>query len=153
MKSLIGNAGLIRLEPDQMQLLEKRAELHRRYSAIEFKVLEWSDTKIVIRIVQGKSHAENYFDQHRLVDIVRETFGDLVPGLQVLARPYPYQPSPTAIVTADWIKKKMVEQGLKVKDLAHALGVDANTVSAYKNGVKPLSGVVRAMFYYYFKKH
>ncbi len=47
-------------------------------------------------------------------------------------------------------QKKALESGRKIKDIAHDLGVDAAMVTAYKNGVRPLSGVVKAMFYYYF---
>lgn len=55
-------------------------------------------------------------------------------------------------MTPEWIQARMDAAGIKVKDLSAALGVDAATISAYKNGVKPLSGVVRAMFYYFFAK-
>ncbi len=136
-----------------MATLEQRAELHLRYSSIEFKVLECTPDRLVVRIVQYKSHAGNYFDQKRMVEIVRETFGDLGYWTEVLARPIPYVPSPPEIVTPEWIKKKMADRGLKVKQMSHDLGVDANTLSAYKNGVKPLSGVVRAMFYYYLNQN
>lgn len=43
------------------------------------------------------------------------------------------------------LKKK-----LKNRTIAHELGVDENTISAYIGGKKPLSGVVKAMFWYYF---
>jgi DNA-binding Xre family transcriptional regulator len=150
--NLVKNVNLLGLSPENLALLEQRAQLHRRYSSIEFKVLECTPEKVVVRVVQDKSHAGNYFDQKRLVEIVRETFADLGGWSTVLARPIPYEPPPTEVVTPDWIKKKMDERGIKVKDLSAALGVDAATISAYKNGVKPLSGVVRAMFYYYFSR-
>lgn len=106
MKPLVVNAHFLKLKPDKMAVLEKRAELHRRFSSIEFKVLECKDGKLVVRVVQDKSHAGNYFDQKRLVEIVRETFGDLGAWSEVLARPIPYQPSPPAVVDSGWIKKK-----------------------------------------------
>jgi len=148
--NLVKNVNLLGLPPENLALLEQRAQLHRRFSSIEFKVLECSAEKLVVRVVQGKSHAENYFDQPRLVEIVRETFGDLGAWKTILARPIPYQRPGPDVVTPEWIQNRMKERGVKVKDLADALGVDANTISAYKNGVKPLSGVVRAMFYFYF---
>ena len=106
MKPLIANAHLLDLPADKMQVLKNRAELHRRFSSIEFKILKCSPEKLVVRIVQSKSHAENYFDQKRLVEIVRETFSDLHPWATILARPIEYKSSPPDIVTADWIKKK-----------------------------------------------
>jgi DNA-binding Xre family transcriptional regulator len=148
----VKNAKILGLSPENLALLEKRAEMHRRYSSIEFKVLECAAGKLVVRVVQEKSHAGNYFDQKRLVEIVRETFADLGAWAPLQARPIPYVPPGPDVVTPEWIQNRMKARGVKVKDLAAALGVDANTVSAYKNGVKPLSGVVRAMFYYYFEK-
>jgi hypothetical protein len=37
-----------------------------------------------------------------------------------------------------------------IKPLSVELGIDANTISAYKSGLKPLSGPVKAAFFYYF---
>lgn len=149
---LVKNVNLLGLSPEKLALLEQRAQLHQRFSSIEFKVLECTPEKLVVRVVQEKSHAGNYFDQKRLVEIVRETFADLGGWVTVQARPIPYVPPGPDVVTPEWIQDRMKGGGVKVKDLAAALGVDANTISAYKNGVKPLSGVVRAMFYYYFTK-
>jgi DNA-binding Xre family transcriptional regulator len=146
----VKNEKLLGLSPENLALLEKRAELHRRFSAIEFKVLECTAEKLVVRVVQEKSQAGNYFDQKRLVEIVRETFGDLGAWPTVQARPIPYTPPGPDVVTPEWIQNRMKARGVKVKDLAAALGVDANTISAYKNGVKPLSAPVKAMFYYFF---
>lgn len=151
MQDLVKNAAALDFNPEQLQILESRAHLHRRYSSIEFKILEADATHIVVRITQDKSFTGNYFDTKRLVEIAHETFDDLANGRAVHARPVPYQIPPTNVVTSDWIKKKVQESGKKIKEISHELGVDANTISAYKNGSKPLSGVVQAMFYYYFQ--
>jgi hypothetical protein len=150
--SFVKNGHLLGLSPENLALLEKRAELHRRYSSIEFKVLDCSPEKITVRVVQSKSHAGVYFDQKRLVEIVRETFADLGGWSAVFARPIPYDPPPTDVVTPEWIREKIAASGLNMKELSHRLGVDANTLIAYKNGLKPLSGVVRAMFFHFFSK-
>lgn len=63
--------------------------------------------------------------------------------------PISYTPAPTDVVTPEWITEQMKARGLKTVDVARALGIDAASVSAIKNGVRPLSGVGKAAFYYY----
>lgn len=147
--TFVKNEHLLSLPPESLKTLRARAELHRRYSNIEFKVIESTPDKLVLSVRQGKSNAENYFDAKRLVEIGKETFVDLGQWKTIHAGPTPFQPAPPEIVTAEWIQDRMKERGLKVKDVSRALGVDSHTISAYKGGLKPLSGVVRAMFYYY----
>ena len=158
------------LTDEQAQILEDRADAHSRFSAIGFKILELRNyllpdlgallagkeeilqpTTLVLRIAQGKSHAEIYFDNKRLAEIGKE----LLEGLgewRVITRPIPYKPKPTDVVTAAWINQKITERGVKLKDLSVALGIDANTLSAYRCGLKPLSGPVKAAFFYYFSR-
>lgn len=150
MKTLVKNASALGLTSEQFQTLDTRAQLHRRYSSLEFKITDANQDNVTVLIAQDKSHAGNYFDVKRLIEIAHETFDDLVAPRRLHVRPVPYQPPPTEIVTAEWIKKKALESGKKIKAIAHDLGVDPATVSAYKSGSKPLSGVVKAMFYYYF---
>ena len=150
MKTLVKNATSLGLTPEQFQTLEARAQLHRRYSSIEFKVKQATPNHITVLIAQDKSHAGNYFDAKRLIEIAHETFDDLAGGRSLHVHPVPYQPAPPEVVTPDWIKKKIQEHGLKVKQVADDLGIDPASVSAFKNGVKPISGVVRAAFFYYF---
>lgn len=110
--NLVKNLSLLHLTPDQMQTLETRAQLHRRYSSIEFKILEANDNTVAIRITQDKSHAGNYFDPKRLVEITHETFDDIL-SQKILVRPIPYKPPVTEVVTADWVKKKRHRVGKK----------------------------------------
>lgn len=138
------------LSEENMALLQERADLHLRYSSIDFKVLEAGSGKIVVRIRQGKSHAGNYFDNKRLSEIGKELFEGLG-AWNIVTRPFPYQPLPTDVVTAKWISEKIEAADIKIKDLSVALGIDANTISAYKSGLKPLTAPVKAAFYYYFK--
>lgn len=142
---------MIGLTPEQFQVLDTRAQLHRRYSALEFRVTDATPETVTVLIAQDKSHAGNYFDVKRLVEIAHETFDDLLSGRRLHVRPVPYKASPVEDVTPEWIKKKLLESGKKIKELANDLGIDAANVTSYKNGVKPLSGVVKAMFYYYFE--
>ena len=148
MAHIVKNAENLGLTPDQLATLTHRAEQQRRFSSIEFKVVEVKPDSVVLLIRQEKSHAGNYFPVKRLLEILRETFGDLVGDRKIEPRPYPYKPSPPDVVDAAWLQARRGQK--PVKAIAHDLGVDANMVSGYMGGKRPLSGVVRAMFYWYF---
>lgn len=150
-KAIVKNAHYLSLDPGDLERLEHLALQHRRFSSLEFKVIECSPARLVVRVAQGKSHAANYFDVGRLVEIVRELFQPFGSWDRIEARPIPYAPPVTDVVTAEWVQDQMQGRGLKVKDVARDLGVDASKVSAYKSGIRPMSGVVRAMFFYYFQ--
>lgn len=142
---------LSNLSESDIELLTNRAELHRRFSSIEFKILEASDKKIVIRVTQDKSHAGNYFDNKRLSEIGKELFDGIKISAAIITRPIPYVESPTKVVTSDWIREQFERTGISLKEAGAALGVDPNTLSAYRSGLKPLSGITKAALYYYFK--
>ena len=148
--ALIKSINLLKLTESDFELLEKRAELHRRFSSIEFKILEASDKKIVVRVTQDKSHAGNYFDNKRLSEIGKELFEGIQTGAAIITRPIPYAESPTEVVTPAWIREQFERTGISLKQAGADLGVDPNTLSAYRAGLKPLSGITKAALYYYF---
>lgn len=149
--ALIKSINLLQnLSESDLQLLNTRAELHKRYSSIEFKILEASDKKIVVRVTQDKSHAGNYFDNKRLSEIGKELFDGIQTGAAIVTRPIPYVESPTEVVTPEWIGNQFERTGISLKEAGAALGVDPNTLSAYKGRLKPLSGITKAALYYYF---
>lgn len=151
-KHTVKNVEALGLSPEALATLETRAALHRRYSNITFKVLEVTPHSVVLAVRQGRSHAGVYFDVKRLIEILRETFGDLLAGRRIEQRPYTYKPAPPDVVTPDWLRERHAASGKQIQEIAAELGVDRNSVSAYVGGKKPLSGVVRAMFYYYFTR-
>jgi hypothetical protein len=150
--ALIKSINLLKLSELDFELLEKRAELHRRFSSIEFKILEASEQKIVIRVTQDKSHAGNYFDNKRLSEIGKELFDGIQIGAAIITRPIPYVVSPTEVVTPEWIRDQFEKHNISLKQAGVELGVDPNTLSAYKSGLKPLSGITKAALYYYFSQ-
>lgn len=138
-----------------LETLEQRALLHRRFSNIEFKVLSVKDGAVTIRVVQGKSPSGNQFDGKRLHEIAKELFdGIALPdGTALHVRPIQYSPSPTEVVNAEWIRQQFERTGVSLKQAGIDLGVDPNTLSAYRSGLKPLSGITKAALYYYFSTH
>lgn len=149
--ALIKSINLLKLSESDFELLEKRAELHRRYLSIEFKILEVSEKKIVIRVTQDRNLAGSYFDNKRLSEIGKELFDGIQTGASIITRPIPYAVSPTEVVTPAWIRDQFEQTGISLKTAGHELGVDPNTLSAYKSGLKPLSGITKAALFYYFQ--
>lgn len=141
------------ISQSSVETLEQRALLHRRFSNIEFKILSVKDGALTIRVVQGKSPSNNQFDGKRLNDIANELFeGVDLPDIKAIyVRPIQYSPSPTEVVNAEWIRQQFERTGISLKQAGIDLGVDPNTLSAYRAGLKPLSGITKAALFYYFK--
>jgi len=138
------------LEPDVIEKMNYAAVMHRKHSRITFKIVEYSATEIIIRVVQDKNPNGNQFEQKRLIEIVHETFDQFFPGRKIKVHPIPYSESPVDQVDSKWIEEKMLATGTKLKDIAKDTGLNKTQLSALVNGQKPLSQVTKALFYYYF---
>jgi hypothetical protein len=144
------NLELLTLASDQLELLQTKIDLHRRYSAIGFRIVSVSDTEMILSIHQDKSFHENKFDHVRLREIAHETFDPFIGTRKLHVSIKVDVSSPPDIVTPGWIKKKMLDKGIKIKDIVSDTGIDKSTISSYINEHKPLSHVTKAMFFYYF---
>jgi len=156
MKPLIKNINSLYgiISEDGILHLETAARLHRQYSNLSFTVIQVSDNKIIVHVIQGRSSAENYFDQKRLIQIVHEMFDSVVPpGTKLNIHAVPYKEPEVNIVDSKWINNRMHSLGIKVKDIAEETGIDRSQISALlsKEDPRPLSQTMKAFFYYYFK--
>lgn len=147
---LVKNLQLLNLSPEQAQTLHERAERLLHDSGIVFKIISCQADTLTLRIAQQKVPDEQLLDSKRLIAIARETFGDLGSWRHIHAGPIPYrEPDPT-VVTPAWIQTQLRLHSLKPKAVSIETGIDAKMISDWKSGRKPLSGVVRAFWYYYF---
>lgn len=145
------NIELLNLSQEQLDILLSRIDLQRRYAAISFRIVDVNDNEVVIVTHQDHSFHDNQFDHKRLREITRETFEGFTNGRSVHVSIKGETQSPPDIVTPEWIQKQISTLGIKYKDIVKETGIHKATISAYANGLKPLSGVTRAMFYFYFK--
>jgi hypothetical protein len=146
------NINLLKLSDIQAELLQKKLELHSRFSNINFRIVSANDSELVLVIHQGESFHENRFDHKRLREIAHETFDDiLLPGQKLHVSIKVDVESPPDIVTPGWISDMMYVHKTRIKDMVTDTGIDKATISAYINNHKPLSHVTKAMFFYYFK--
>ena len=134
-----------------LALMEQAAVMHKRFSSIFFKILEVTPDKVVFRVHQEKSAAENYQNGKRLAEIVHETFDRFFPDRKIQVRPYPYKPAPPEQVDHKWVAKKMSATGINLKQIADETGLNyANLSKITSSGTEDISPVMKALFYYYF---
>jgi len=150
----IKNIGILDLVYSEADIakLEAGAALHLRHSNISFKILRNDapdGSTLSIRVEQGKHLSENYADKERLIKITKDLFS-ILKGLTVHVHPVPYIPPVVDVVTPKWLSDKMLLTGTRIKDIEANTGIEKTNISPWINGKKPMSQIVKAMFYYYF---
>lgn len=144
------------LTPEQIAKLEAGAGLHRRHSNIEFKILDVKDqpalSEMTVRVTQGKHLSGNYADIKTLIDRTRELFKPFVKDRMIYVHAFPFLGSIIDSVTPEWLSEKMLKKGVKITDIVTDTGIDRTNISAWINGKRPMSQIVKAMFYFYFTR-
>lgn len=135
---------------DQYKDLRDKVELHLRFSSIDFEILQINDEFIQIRTTQDKSFAGVYFTGKRLHEITIETFKESLLPRQIRVNTFPFLLSPCDKITPKLVMSIMGTFKIKNKEFETAFGVHKTTISAWANGLRPMSQPVKAMFYYYF---
>jgi hypothetical protein len=148
--SVIKNIHKISLPESQLKKLEHGASLHKRMSNIQFKILEAGPSKLVVRVAQEKHLSGNYADRATLMQRTRELFQAFFPGAKIHPKVIPYEANPVGEIDSFWVKDQMIKNGVTVTKLVKDTDIDKTNISAWVNGVRPMSQPVRSMFYYYF---
>lgn len=138
------------LSNDQYEDLHDKLDLQSRFNSIEFDIIRINDESVLIRTTQDKSFTGVYFDNKRLYEITLETFKEILEPRQVQVHTFPNLVSPCDKITSDFVMATMGRFKIKNKEFETAFGVHKTTISAWANGLKPMSQPVKAMFYYYF---
>jgi hypothetical protein len=131
--------------------LETGAKLHNRHSRITFQILKADDKTVLVQTHQGKSPAGNYLTQKELIARTKDLFSKFLPDHKINVHATPYEEHFLSKIDADWITAQMETKGVKVKDIATDTALDKTNVSAWANGTRPMSQIVKTMFYYYFQ--
>jgi hypothetical protein len=137
------------LTPSKLIKMEQAALVMAREHNLNFKLLMHSDKQVKIEVNQVKGAAEIY-DTKKLTTIVHETFDGFFPGRKVIVHPITYKETPVDKVTPEWIRNKMTENGIKLKEITDDTGLNKSYLSGIINESKELSQVMKAMFYFYF---
>lgn len=129
--------------------LNEGAKLFSHHANITFKILSVDLPKVIIEARQEKNSLEQYLSVAQLIDRAKEFFG-IIPDTVIHIHPIPYDPPDVDIVDPDWILSQMSRHKVAIKHLEKETGIAKSNLSAWVNGLRPMSQPVRAMFYYYF---
>jgi hypothetical protein len=141
------------IDETAMAKLDTGAAVHKKQSNIEFNIISVEDKVLTVATEQGKTGSGKYANLKMLIKRTHEVFDNFLPSSYKLeVQPTEYQESPAATVTPNWISKKMLEKEVRIKQIAFDTGIDRTDLTAWINGVKPMSQIVKAMFYYYFNR-
>ncbi len=156
MENIVKNIHLLNLTNGDRESLEFGAKLHKRHSGLTFKIVSATEERTTIRAVQNKNASEKYLDKNSLIEKTRtffNSFSDKVKFENIIVHPVPYEDHAINIITPDYLKKELQKRGIRIKDVQIATGLETSSISAWVNGVRPMSNIVKAMFYFYLKSN
>jgi len=139
------------LTDEEISQLNKAAITHKKFSNILFEIDDVNESELSITAEQEQNPSGNYANQRTLVKRAHEVFDRFVPSsVRLNIKALEYFESPTAKVSPQWIEQKMLEKEIRIKQIAFDTGINKADISAWLNGIKPMSQIVKALFYYYF---
>lgn len=140
------------LEPDQIEKLGKAADRHYSQSNITFTLLSVNDNLLEIETAQGETKSGRYATEATLISRTQDLFAKYLPSATLHISPAAYAPSPASTVTPAWLESKMLQKGVRIKQIAYETGVDRESIADWLTGKRSMSQIVKAMFYFYFSK-
>jgi len=140
------------LTTQQLGQLEKGAQRHLDQSNVTFSVLSVTPGQIEIEAAQGQSKSGKYASQALLKARAEALFGGYLPQAMLHITPLTFAPSTASTVTTSWLEIRMRQKGLCIKQIAFDTGINRESISGWVTGKKPMSQIVKAMFYYYLSK-
>lgn len=132
--------------------LDKAAEKQQSQSNITFTVLQAENGVLEIETAQGETKSGKYASEAALITRTKEVFEKFFPGFKMRVNPVTFVPSPASVVTVAWLEKKMLQKGIRIKQIAFETGIDRASVSDWVTGKRSMSQIVKAMFYFYLSK-
>lgn len=139
------------VDKSAIEKMEQAAFAYWDKYGVAFRILNVTDKDITIRTTQENSPDGKYMDGKGLITITNLIFKIFFQSQKVKVQPITHLLNPVDVVTAEWIRDKMLKTGTKLKDLVAETGLNKSYLSTLTNGVDPLSDMAKAMFYYYFK--
>ena len=105
------------LEASELEKLDALAYLHQKQSNIEFTVRSLDEDILTVETEQGETGG-NYANFKTLIKRTGEVFNKFLPaGIQLHVIPEEFTESPAMVVSPEWIKTKMLEREIKVKQI------------------------------------
>jgi hypothetical protein len=133
--------------------MEIEALIHKTQENITFKIVEYDNEKVIIQAVQGKTATGFYQTQKTLIGLVHKTFDSFFTGKKISVHAIPFVETSSSKVDIKWVNHKMLETGIRIKDIAIDTGLDYTELNNLINSDASLSKPMKALFYYYFLAH
>jgi ribosomal protein L7/L12 len=152
MENILKGTNLLHwVNQESIHKMEQAALVSWQKHRISFKFFKVTDKDVTIGVTQAKTKDGEYFSKTELIKEVHNTFDVYFIERKVMVHASPYEESPALKVDAEWIKKKMDEHGITLKEMADETGLNNTQLSPLTTGSKPLSDAMKAMFYFYFR--
>ena len=143
MENIIKNIHKIEsfLGEEKSYQIEQFALMYRRYARIVFKVIAFDETekKLIVKVRQ------------ELHEKGKELFSKFFDGFTIHVDAKPYTETSAEIITPEYLKAELNKRQIRIKDINTATGLEMSNLSAWVNGTRPMSNIVKNMFYYYLK--
>jgi predicted XRE-type DNA-binding protein len=140
------------LSSEELKQMDVAAAVHKSQSNITFSILKVDNNITHIETVQSETRSGKYANEATLLKKTHEVFDKWLLNQLLQIDVSTHMPSPTSIVTTEWVERKMKEKGVAIKQIAFDTGVDRSSISNWISGKKSMSQLIKAMFYFYFSK-
>jgi len=138
------------LSSDRVVRIQQEASDYLKQHNILFTVLACEQEGITVKIEQEKPLSGRIYTFEELIVTAKGLFGRYVLN-EVFVHAHPYVESPAEAVDGKWVQSHMNHYKIKLKEVAFQTGIDKTNLSAWINEKRPMSRIVKAMFFNFFK--
>ncbi|WP_342327611.1 hypothetical protein [Pedobacter sp. FW305-3-2-15-E-R2A2] len=138
------------LTPDAIVRVQNEASNYLKQDNLFFTVLSYEQEGLTVKVEQDRPLTEKIYTFDELVFIAKDLFGRYIIN-EVFAHPHPYVESPAEVVNGKWVQLHMNHYEIRLKNVAFQTGIDKTNLSAWINEKRPMSRIVKAMFFNFFK--
>jgi hypothetical protein len=135
------------LASEDIAKLEANALENKLVLNILFKVQAVNENDIYIQTTQGKNANGNIADNELLIRLTKDLFQPFFPTKIISVYPSLFLVPVVDVVTPEWINEHLHKYKIKIKNLSEDTGIDKSNFSAWINGIRPMSQIVKAMIF------
>lgn len=135
------------------EFITTASRMYKQNARIFFRVHEYNEKKqdVTVKVWQERNNTSKYLSVVELIDRTKDLFNTLPDNVRLHVHARTFLAYGIDTVSLDWIKEQMDIHKLKQVDLVDYLNVPKSTVSEWLGGVKELTNIHKAMFFYLFK--
>lgn len=146
----------LNLSEDQKKRLEAGAKLYKRNANITFTVVSYEDSHLILKAKQEKNYTGQYATKNELIEKAKKLFSEFSSDFQpqkITVGAVPYTHPKSDQITPEYLKKELKKKNIRIKDIHEDTGIEVSNLSAWINDIRPMSKIVKNMFYYYLQKN